>query len=425
MKFSATAAMALASSSAIHGLNVSIDASKPTHDMNPLYMGCHSDSGFVHQVRGWSSQMVFGESFETPADAGKSPGQSSYAWNNQISASLVGRTNITADPSTPFFKSEYPSKKITISKGAALDGAAASAGLSNRGLGNEGLYFQKGKEYEGYFFVSAAKPVALEVRLESTGGKTVLASQTVQHRGGASGFVQHKFSLTPSAGTECVGIAPGSDPSVHCTSNPGTQHVCIQCGGQVTVALVAPADGSAAEANVNYVVLQAGEWGRFKGLDARRDVADSLASMGVRVIRLGGSFCSVAKDDGEYYQWQRWTGPVWERPSVGAHWDSYGGNAYNLIGGWGPFEMIDYAVALGAEPVITTTMTSSPDEFADLVPAPAPPASRAVQPLTLLPPLSPLGVELAGGLLLVERQQPNGEAAHRRRPPEPLPAEIH
>jgi len=58
---------------------------------------------------------------------------------------------------------------------------------------------------------------------------------------------------------------------------------------------------------------------------------------------------------------------VWDRPSVGAQWDSYGGNAYNLIGGWGPFEMIDYATALGAEPIITTTMTSTPDEFADLV----------------------------------------------------------
>ena len=33
----------------------------------------------------------------------------------------------------------------------------------------------------------------------------------------------------------------------------------------------------------------------------------------------------------------------------------------------GPFEMIDYAVALGAEPIITTTMTSTPESFADLV----------------------------------------------------------
>ena len=29
--------------------------------------------------------------------------------------------------------------------------------------------------------------------------------------------------------------------------------------------------------------------------------------------------------------------------------------------------MIDYATALGAEPIITTTMTSTPNELADLV----------------------------------------------------------
>ena len=107
---------------------------------------------------------------------------------------------------------------------------------------------------------------------------------------------------------QCVGIAPNSDPSVHCTNNPGTAHVCINCGGQFTVSLVA--DTSAAEVNIDYVVLQPGEWGRFKGLNARRDVADTLSVMGIKAIRLGGSFCSVTKDDGEYYQWQKWTGPT-------------------------------------------------------------------------------------------------------------------
>ena len=71
---------------------------------------------------------------------------------------------------------------------------------------------------------------------------------------------------------------------------------------------------------------------RFHGLNARKDVADMLAQMGIKAIRLGGSFCSVTKDNGEYYQWQKWTGQPWTRPSVGAHWDSYNGNSYNLIG---------------------------------------------------------------------------------------------
>jgi hypothetical protein len=49
---------------AADAVDITIDAAKVLHPMNPLYMGCHSDSGFVHEVTGWSSQMLFGESFE-------------------------------------------------------------------------------------------------------------------------------------------------------------------------------------------------------------------------------------------------------------------------------------------------------------------------------------------------------------------------
>jgi len=342
-------------------IDVLVDAGgAATHAMNPLYMGCHSDSGFVHEVRGWSSQMVYGESFETPGPKTKA-GQASYAWQPVVSAALGKLATIALDANVTF--AAQASQRISIQ--AAPPGVGGSAGLANRGLGNEGMYLQAGKEYEGYFFASSAEPVTLEARLETTDGRRVLAAQTIAHGGGA-GFTQHKFSLTPSAGTECVGIEPGADPSVHCTANSPASHACIRCGGQFTVALVA-SSAAAQEVHLDYVVLQPGAWGRFAGLNARKDVADTLTRMGVKAIRLGGSFCSVTKNNGAYYQWQDWTGPVWQRKSVGAHWDSYGGDAYNLIGGWGPFEMIDYAVALGAEPIITTTETSTPESFADLV----------------------------------------------------------
>ena len=125
--------------------------------------------------------------------------------------------------------------------------ASVYAGVANRGLGNEGLYFQKGLPYEGYFFAYSDKPVEFEVRI--MGGddmKDILAVQRIAHSpplGGNTppdskanpGWVQHKFVLTPHEGTECVGIAPGSDPTVHCTNNPGTAHICVKCGGQVRI----------------------------------------------------------------------------------------------------------------------------------------------------------------------------------------------
>ena len=415
-------------------IKISIDASKVLHAANPMYMGCHSDSGFVHQVTGWSSQMVFGESFERPPAATK-PGQSSYAWQAVVDAAVAGGATVALDPTKNF--SGWPSMAISLSGAAnaagagaagvanrglgneglylALSGAAnaagaGAAGVANRGLGNEGLYLVAGKEYEGYFFAKSEQPVTLEVRLMGGDNYTeTLAAQQLKHEPGAAGeskanpgWVRHTFTLTPSKGAECVGIAPGSDPAVHCTAESAT-HPCIRCGGQLFVGVAAGSSASAASsassasltsaasttsaasaasttsaasaasatgaaaANVAFVVLQPGEWGRFNGLNARRDVAETLTRMGVKAIRLGGSFCSVTKDNGVYYQWQRWTGAVWDRPSVGASWSSYGHDAYNLIGGWGPFEMIDYAAALGAEPIITTTMTSTPDELAGLV----------------------------------------------------------
>lgn len=43
---------------------VTVDVNNITHDANRFYLGCHSDSGFTHQPRGFYSQMIYGESFE-------------------------------------------------------------------------------------------------------------------------------------------------------------------------------------------------------------------------------------------------------------------------------------------------------------------------------------------------------------------------
>eukprot|EP00040_Diaphanoeca_grandis_P032005 m.192845 g.192845 ORF g.192845 m.192845 type:complete len:808 (-) comp32486_c0_seq1:486-2909(-) len=51
-------------SSANSQITVDVDPSNVTHQINPLFMGCHSDSGFTHEPRGFYAQMVLGESFE-------------------------------------------------------------------------------------------------------------------------------------------------------------------------------------------------------------------------------------------------------------------------------------------------------------------------------------------------------------------------
>lgn len=43
---------------------INVDASAMTHTIPRLYLGCHSDSGYSHQTRGFYSQLIFGEVFE-------------------------------------------------------------------------------------------------------------------------------------------------------------------------------------------------------------------------------------------------------------------------------------------------------------------------------------------------------------------------
>lgn len=128
-------------------------------------------------------------------------GKSSYAWSHAIDAGTTG--TVAADTTKTFHGME--SRKLTMTKGAG------TVGVANRALSNEGMFFEP-KEYEGYFFATSSKAVTLEVRLENYVSKTVLAKQTIHFPGGD--WAMQNFSLTPSAGTTCEGIAVGADPDI-------------------------------------------------------------------------------------------------------------------------------------------------------------------------------------------------------------------
>ena len=117
--------------------------------------------------------------------------------------------------------------------------------------------------------------------------RAVLASQSLRFAGSGS-WVRLNFSLTPSAAAPCVPIAPGSDPAIRCKAeNASAGHVCVRCGGELVVGLAKPA-----EVLVDFVVLQPGSWGRYKGLPVHKGTVETLLEMGVTAIRFGGSFVS-------------------------------------------------------------------------------------------------------------------------------------
>ena len=198
------------------------------------------------------------------------------AWSNAIDAGVsatVGLDNTTqVNPNA-----RVPSLKISYASGSGVAGAA------NRGMGGEGLYLAAGRPYDGFAVVLAPAGGTLAVAVRPRGGGPALAAQTLELAASAEWQVAN-FSLSPQAGAECEGIAPGSDPSVDCgalSGNPGS--VCVRCGAEFVVGLA-----RAGTVNVGFVDLYpALTWGSVG--PASQAMVDAARAMGVGFIRMGGT----------------------------------------------------------------------------------------------------------------------------------------
>jgi hypothetical protein len=317
---------------------VIVDASRITHVIDPLLMGCHSDSGYGHQPYGFTSQLVYNAQHEFGAEA---DGKAAKYWKQVITTGSAGKTGV--DKSTTFYKQN--THKITFSSGTGF------VGVANRGMGSEGFSLSACNSYEGFLFVLSPNAGKLSVRLQNWITGDVLDESVLYFPGGST-WTRLDFGLYPRQGTSCEGIVPGSDPSIDCGSmgsQPG--HVCVRCAGQVAVGLT-----SEGTVNLGYLFLQPGSWGRFQDLPVRLEAVEALTSMGITAIRQGGEYVT---DASHYSSWKSLRGPVWQRePWV---WGS------TQVSGWGPFEMIDLCNAAGIEPIISFSARNSAQDMADLV----------------------------------------------------------
>ena len=315
-----------------------VDAGNVTHQMRPYDMGCHSDSGYSHQPRNLYSQMIYGSSFKAPFPVGSADGT---GWRD----ASTGGGRATLDTTAPF--NGQSSQKLS----------GSGAAVANRGLGNEGLVFAAGSVYEGYLFARSAVSSPSSARItvsirdwSASATAPVLASAVLEVPPG--NWSRLNFSLTPVTGTNCEGIVPQGTVAVasnitcpiNNTYNPtGTMsdrkaHICVKCGGEFVISLE-----EAGDVNIDFVFLQPGAWGRYKGMPVLKTGVQWMLDMGTSLFRQGGTFSGGAD-----YFWKRWRGRPWTRPSMTTKW------GHDLMAGWGPFEMIDMANAAGIEPIVTT-----------------------------------------------------------------------
>ena len=349
-----------------------VNVSNITHAIQPRTLGCHSDSGYVHNARALMAELLHGPCF----DSGIGP-----AWT----VDAVGDGTVAPDNTLLFFNKS--SLKLTLPTNES-EARLRRVAVANRGLGGGGLALQAGQPYVASVWVHPAEGSAggpklwVSAALEDRITSTTLAAAT-QLLPTTDGWVKLTFALTPSRGTACESITPGADPTIKCTDprpqQPGEApyplysvgHLCLRCGGQIVFSLSdnpslpaarrrAPAiqpsrKAVAAAVHLGYPSLLPGPWGMWEGMAVSSRNVPFLTKMGTKLIRLGGSFASA-----DSWLWSNWRGPAHTRPASACS------GASSDFAGWGMFDFLDFASAAGIDGVVTTTL-GTPTQMADLV----------------------------------------------------------
>lgn len=248
--------------------------------------------------------------FRSPPD---NPGEISKMWQSIVEGDAKGGFGL---------ETERPFTGVQSQRLRFVSGSGA-VGLENRGLNRRGMSFAAGKVYRGHLWARAAEDCELEVALESGDGARVSGERRVAVAGGDE-WRRAEFELTAGTGVD---------------------------GGRFSVKLLKP--GSVL---LGHVFLEPGEWGLFKGLPVRRDVAEALIDQGITVLRYGGSMVNART-----YRWKNMIGPRDRRPPYRGTWYPYSTN------GWGIIDFLALCKAAGFLAIPAFQMDESSSDMADFV----------------------------------------------------------
>ncbi len=196
-------------------------------------------------------------------------------------------------------------------------------GVNNMGLNRKGMNFEANKEYEGYVYIRSEDAAEVYVVLESADG-SVQYGETKLEVAGGSEWAKYSFTITPDA---------------------------KDAAGRMSIELRQP--GSV---DLAYAFLQPGEWGRYKGLQVRKDVAEKLEEQNVSILRFGG--CMANAGD---YKWKNMLGAPEDRPTYTGWWYGYSSFGFGII------EFLDLCEALGVIGVPDFSSYESAQDMADFM----------------------------------------------------------
>lgn len=213
------------------------------------------------------------------------------------------------------------------SQGIRFVSGSGEVGVDNAGLNRWGINLVAAKPYDGLLRIKADKLCTVYVSLRSASGK-VLTEKAIELAGKRNEYQRVEFTLRPD----------GDD----------TQ-------GRFAITLKRP--GSVV---VGYAFLQAGQWGRFKGLPLKRELVQAVIDQGVKVMRYNGSMVNRCPD-GHLYKWKEMIGPRDERQPYTGWFNPYASH------GFGVFEFLDMCHGAGFLAVPGLRIDETAEDMADLV----------------------------------------------------------
>ena len=199
-------------------------------------------------------------------------------------------------------------------------------GIDNAGLFRAGIKLEGGKSYEGLLRIKSDKKQKVYISLRSETGK-LLAEKSINLVAKPGEYQRLTFSLTPGE-----------------SDTKGRFAVTLRQPGIITV---------------DYAFLQAGEWGRYKSLPVRKELAEALLSVGVKTIRYNGSMNDRCPEPA--YRWKEMIGPRDERHPYQGFFNPYASHGFTV------FDMMDFGEAAGILPMFGLNPQETEQDMADFI----------------------------------------------------------
>lgn len=211
-----------------------------------------------------------------------------------------------------------------------LDGDG-EVGIENRGLNRWGMNFAGGKAYEGLVVAKAEKPG--DTHLETGASADDAAGVDSADKTSPDGVVEVWTALENGSGSKAhaqqrlLVPADGEWHAVRFTLIPDGD----QDTGRFAIKL-----REKGRIWIDYVLLQPGNWGRFKGTAARKDIADALVEQKLTVLRYGGYMINTDWEHelqcpGSGYRWKKMIGPRQDRPPYRGTFYRYNSNGFGIL----------------------------------------------------------------------------------------------